>query len=62
MLADIFLSVADAVISYTIDKLDPAETLQAWLKRDPASLAFQKALARSYSAFARQHPEYPIII
>ena len=58
MLADLFLSVADAVISYTIDKLDPAETLKTWLKRDPAKLAFQKALARTYAAFARQYPEY----
>ncbi len=58
MLADLFLSVANAVISYTIDKLDPAETLKTWLKRDPAKLAFQKALARAYAAFARQYPEY----
>jgi hypothetical protein len=58
MLADLFLSVADAVTSYTIDKLDPAETLKTWLKREPAKLAFQKALARTYAAFARQYPEY----
>ncbi len=58
MLADLFLSVADAVISCTIDKLDPAETLKTWLKRDTAKLAFQKALARTYAAFARQYPEY----
>ncbi|MBC7879597.1 MAG: ATP-binding protein [Anaerolineales bacterium] len=58
MLSSLFASVADAVISYTIDKLDPAETLKTWLKRDPAKLAFQKALARAYTAFVRQYPDY----
>ncbi len=58
MLSTLFTSVADALISYTIDKLDPAERIKSWLKQDPARIAFQKALARAYSAFARQYPEY----
>jgi hypothetical protein len=58
MLAALFASVADAVISYTVDKLDPAERIKSWLKRDPVTLAFQKSLARAYSAFARQYPDY----
>lgn len=58
MIAEVFASVADAVISYAIDKLDPAETLKTWLKLDPARLAFQKALARAYTVFARQYPDY----
>jgi hypothetical protein len=58
MLAALFASVADAIISYTVDKLDPAERIKPWLKRDPVKLAFQKSLARAYSAFARQYPDY----
>ncbi len=58
MLSQIFASVANALLSYAIDKLDPAETLKTWLKRDPARLAFEKVLARTYAAFARQYPEY----
>jgi hypothetical protein len=58
MLSAIFTSVADAIISYVIDKLDPAERIKSWLRLDPARLAFKKALARAYSAFARQYPEY----
>ncbi|MBK9207885.1 MAG: ATP-binding protein [Anaerolineales bacterium] len=58
MLSTLFLSVADAVISYTIEQLDPVKSLKTWLKRDLATMAFQKALARAYAAFARQHPEY----
>jgi hypothetical protein len=58
MLSALFTSVADALISYAIDKLDPAERIKSWLRLDPARLAFKKALARAYSAFARQYPEY----
>jgi hypothetical protein len=58
MPSDLLLSLTDAVLSYAIDKLNPAETIKAWLKREPARLAFQKALARTYVAFARQYPEY----
>lgn len=58
MISGLFASVTDALISYAIDKLDPAETLKTWLKREPARLAFEKALARAYAAFARQYPEY----
>ena len=58
MLSTLFTSVTDALISYAIDKLDPAERIKSWLRLDPARLAFKKALARAYSAFARQYPEY----
>jgi hypothetical protein len=58
VLTDLFVNVAGGLIVYVVEKLDSAESLKAWLKRDPASLAFQKALARAYSAFARQYPEY----
>lgn len=58
MLSGLFTSVADALISYAIDKLDPAEKVKPWLKLEPAQLAFEKAFARRYAAFARQYPEY----
>jgi hypothetical protein len=58
MLEGIFLAVVGAVFSYVIEKLEPAEQIKKWLKREPASLAFQKALSRAYTAFARQYPEY----
>lgn len=58
MLSAIFTSVADALLSYAIDKLDPAERIKSWLRLEPARLGFEKALARAYSAFARQYPEY----
>ncbi len=58
MLSALFASVADAVISYTIDKLDPAEVVKSWLKGVTVTLTFQKSLARTYSAFARQYPDY----
>ncbi len=58
MLAALFANVVDAVVSYTVDKLDLAEAVKSWLRRDPVTLAFQKSLARTYSAFARQYPDY----
>jgi len=58
MLPDLLLVVADAILSYVVDKLDPAEKLKTWLKKEPSRLALQKALARAYTAFARQYPEY----
>ncbi|MFZ5857189.1 MAG: AAA family ATPase [Chloroflexota bacterium] len=58
MLSNLFTSVADALLSYAIDKLDPAERIKSWLRLEPARLVFEKALARAYSAFARQYPEY----
>jgi hypothetical protein len=45
MLSALFTSVADALISYVIDKLDPAERIKSWLRLDPARLVFKKALA-----------------
>jgi hypothetical protein len=58
MLSALFTSVADALISYTIDKLDPAEGVKSWLNGVTVTLSFQKSLARTYAAFARQYPDY----
>ena len=57
MLADVLLAATEAVLAYGLEKFDPADRAREWLKRDPARLAFQKALARAYTAFARQYPE-----
>jgi len=57
MLEALFAAAAEAVFSYILDTLEPAERLRDWLKRNPARLAYQHALARTYAAFARQYPE-----
>ncbi len=57
LLSTLLPAVAEAVLSYALDKLDPADRIRSWLKLGPARLAYQKALARAYTAFARQFPE-----
>jgi tetratricopeptide (TPR) repeat protein len=57
MLADLLLTGTEAVLGYTLDKFDPADRVRDWLQREPARLAYQKALGRAYAAFARQYPE-----
>jgi len=57
LLEALFSSAAEAVFSYILDSLEPAERLRDWLKRNPVRLAYQHALARTYAAFARQYPE-----
>jgi hypothetical protein len=56
MLDALFAAAAEAVFSYILDTLEPAERLRDWLGRNPAKLAYQHALARTYAAFARQYP------
>ncbi len=58
MLEGLFLAIAGAVFSYVIENLEPADQIKKWLGREPATLAFQKALSRAYTAFVRQYPEY----
>jgi hypothetical protein len=57
LLSGLFSAVAEAVLSHALQRLDLADRVREWLKRDPARLAYQKALARAYAAFARQYPE-----
>ncbi len=57
MLEALFAAAAEAVFSYILDTLEPAERLRDWLKRNLVKLAYQHALARTYVAFARQYPE-----
>jgi hypothetical protein len=58
MLEALLAAAAEAVFSYILDTLEPAERLRDWLKRSPAKLAHQRALARTCAAFARQSPEF----
>jgi hypothetical protein len=60
MWADLFVNVAGAVIEYALSKLDPINAVGEWLKGEPVRLAFQKALARAYAAFARQYPRFTL--
>jgi hypothetical protein len=39
MLEALFAAAAEAVFSYILDTLEPAERLRDWLKRSPAKLA-----------------------
>src|SRR5262245_5529170 len=57
MLTELFSATAEAVIGYALEHSGLTERVRAWLKRDPATLAYQKALARAYTAFARHYPE-----
>lgn len=50
------IAVATGVIQYLVEKTDLLESVRGWLKRDPASLAYQRALLRAYAAFARSDP------
>ena len=50
-------AVVKAIIGKAIDLLHPEDHLRKWLPRQPAQLAFQKALARAYTAFARNYPD-----
>src|SRR5207244_832753 len=36
----------------------PEDRLRAWLGRDPVQLAFQVALARAFTTFARHYPQF----
>jgi hypothetical protein len=45
MLADLLPAAAEAVLSYALARLDPADRVREWLKRASATLAYQQALA-----------------
>ena len=56
-LSTFFYIVAEAVLSQTLEKLELTDHAREWLRRDPARVAYQKALARAYTAFSRQYPD-----
>ncbi len=55
----LFGAVAEAVLSYAIEKLAPADRTRQWLKHEPAALAYQKALARTYITVRRHILDSP---
>ena len=57
MLDKLIETVAKAVLTEAITHLAPVSRLSEWLGGDAAELAYQKSLARAYTAFARQYPE-----
>jgi hypothetical protein len=54
----LFSAIAEAVFGYLLQQSGLAERTRAVRGRDPQRLAFQTALARAYTAFARQYPEW----
>ena len=58
VLEALFSAIAEAVFGYLLQQSGLAERTRAVLGRDPQRLAFQTALARAYTAFARQYPEW----
>lgn len=52
-------AIAQAIVLLAIDVFDVEARVRQWLGRNPAKLAIQKALARTYTAFARQYPTSP---
>jgi hypothetical protein len=58
MLSEIVLSsMSDAVFAQLVDHVVHDDGVRRWLGLDPARLAFQKAMARAYTTFARQYPD-----
>lgn len=51
-------AVTEAAFGYLLEEAGVAETVRAWLGRDLQRLAFQVALSRAYSTFARRHPQW----
>ncbi|MDN5274024.1 NB-ARC domain-containing protein [Chloroflexus sp. MS-CIW-1] len=58
MLEALFSAIAEAVFGYLLQESTLTERIRATLGLDPTRRAFQTALAQTYAAFARQHPEW----
>ena len=58
LLESLFSVIAEAVFGYLLQESGLAERARAVLGLDPQRRAFQTALARAYTAFARHHPEW----
>ncbi|WP_322798399.1 ATP-binding protein [Thermoflexus sp.] len=56
MLEALFSAVTEAVFGFLIQEFGLADRVRAVLSVDPGRRAFQIALARAYSAFARHYP------
>jgi len=58
LLESLFSVIAEAVFGYLLRESGLAERARAVLGLDPQRRAFQTALARAYTAFARHYPEW----
>jgi hypothetical protein len=58
LLESLFSVIAEAVFGYLLQESGLAERARAVLGLDPQRRAFQTALARAYTAFARHYPEW----
>jgi hypothetical protein len=58
LLEPLFSVIAEAVFGYLLQESGLAERARAVLGLDPQRRAFQTALARAYTAFARHYPEW----
>jgi len=59
MLSEALLgAITEAVFSYLLEQAGLADHIRARLGRDAERLAFQVALARAYTAFARRYPQW----
>ncbi|MCC6190319.1 MAG: hypothetical protein IT318_14905 [Anaerolineales bacterium] len=50
-------AIAQTILATAAEVYDFESKARQWLGRDPAQLALKKALARTYTAFARQYPD-----
>ncbi len=50
-------AVTEAVIDRVVTVIGVEDRLRQWICGDPVRLAFEKALTRAYTAFARQYPD-----
>lgn len=58
MLEALFSAIAEAVFGYLLQESTLTERTRAALGLDPTRRAFQTALARAYTVFARHYPEW----
>jgi hypothetical protein len=58
LLEPLFAAIAEAVFSSLLQESGLAERTRAALGLDPTRRAFQTALARAYTVFARHYPEW----
>jgi hypothetical protein len=59
MLSEVVLAAAsEASFSYLLERSGLADRAVKWLSKDPRHLAFQIALTRAYTTFARTYPQW----
>jgi predicted enzyme related to lactoylglutathione lyase len=51
-------AITEAVFGYLLEETTLGEKIKGWLRLDPQRLAFQIALARAYTDFAKKYPDW----